>query len=167
LTLPVYTPGEVLAAADCNNYFLPQVAVRTSNSSQIKTTTLANDSVLFVPVAANAIYEFRFYLNAASASTTSGAKFAFTFPAGATGSYAGVYYNSGGGSFAVPTSLGATQTGLVGGTANVNYASFWNGLMTTSSTAGNFQVQYAEQTLDATNGAYIFAPSALILNRIG
>ena len=167
MAAPTWVVGQVLAAADVNNWFVTLAAIRTTNSSQIKSTTLTNDSVLFVPVAANAAYEFRFYLNAASASTTSGAQFAFTFPAGATGSYSGTIDNAGGGSIASPPSLGATRTGRGGTTANVNDSSRWEGSFLTAGAAGNFQVQYAEQTLDATNGAYIFSPSALILNRIG
>lgn len=142
-------------------------AVRTANGSQVKTTTLTNDPVLFVPMAANAIYEFRFYLYAASASTTSQAKFAFAAPSGASGSYSGVFDNAGGGAFGVPTSLLVTRTGVVGGTANVNYSSRWYGIVQTAGTPGNLQVQFAEQNLDSSNGAYILTQSALMLNRIG
>jgi hypothetical protein len=167
MAAPVWSVGQVLTASDVNTWFVPLAAYRTSNSAQVKNTTLTPDPVLFVPVAANAIYEFRCYLNAASASTTSGMSMTFTVPAGSGGSYSGWLFNSGGGQFQAPTSIGVQRNGLVGATANANYSSSWFGGLRTGGTAGNFQVNWCETTLDATNGAYMLTDSALILNRVG
>jgi|SRR5215831_1090785 len=167
MAAPVWSVGQVLAASDVNNWFVPQVAYRTSNSSQVKSTTLTNDPVLFIPVAANAAYEFRMYLYAASASTSSGMKIAFTGPAGSSGAFSGAKDNAGGGAFINPTSLGVAVSGVVGGTANANYSSRYYGLFQTAGTAGNFQFQYAEDATDAVNGCYVFLQSVLILDRSG
>jgi len=143
-----------------------QGATRAANSAQNKTTTLTGDTVLTVPVAASATYEFRFNLYAASASTTSGFKLGWGFPSGATGNYQGISTNAAGGSFFAPVSLATVTTGLVGGTANADYGSWFSGIIQTGATPGSLQVQYAESVADAANGAYILAPSSLTLTRI-
>ena len=167
MAAPTWSVGQVLTASDVNTWFVPLAAVRTSNSAQNKTTTGVADGTLVLPMAANAYYEFRLNLWAASASTTSSFKFQLTVPSGTTGTMAGLLDGASGGTFTGGLSLTVTVTAVVGGTANANYPARMTGVIQTAGTAGNLGLLYAENVLDAANGAYILAQSALVLTRIG
>lgn len=163
--IPTWVPGEVLASADVNNWFVPLAAVRTADATPVLNTTMTNDDTLFWPVAANATYVFFLYL-IYTGSATGGFKFQLTAPSGASAKFTGTWNVAGGGAF--PTALGALSTPqtVTIGTLNAEYDSFWQGTLVTSSTTGNFQLQWAEQATDAVHGSYVWAKSALWAQRI-
>jgi hypothetical protein len=81
MAVPVWVPGQVLAASDVNTWFVPLAAVKTVDQSVTSSTTLVNDNVLAVPVAASSTYEFRLFcwFQAAAGGDF---KFQFAGPAG-------------------------------------------------------------------------------------
>lgn len=164
MAIPTWSPGEVLASADVNNWFVPQAAIRTTDSALNLTTTFTSDNTLLFPMTANAIYEFRFFL-IYSGSVTSGFKAQFAVPSGTTGRWAEIAYNNGGAAPATANTIGVVFTSAVA-TLNGLYMAGFVGSVTCGSTAGNFQVQYAENASDTVNGAFIRANSFLSAQRL-
>ena len=62
MALPVYSPGQVLPAADVNNWLLPVVAVKTGDTSRTSTVTIADDPDLQLPLLASAQYHIAGHL---------------------------------------------------------------------------------------------------------
>lgn len=166
MAIPTWTPGEVLASADVNSWFVPTMAYMTADDTPVLNTTLVNEGTLFLPVTANAVYEWRLQL-IYSGSVTGGFKYAFTIPAGTSGYYTWLNYNAGGG----PSS--GAQTPITGANTftiaalNALYYVTNSGLLTVGGTSGNLQLQYAENALDATHGSFIRSGSFLTAQRVG
>jgi hypothetical protein len=167
MAAPTYSVGQVLAAADCNTWFTPRSAGKSSAQNVTSSTTLVNDSALFVTVDANAQYFFHLYINYLGGTAgASDLKWGFTFPSGATMRYAGNYLSTG-----LTVQVGAThiQTDVVAAGTNGggnNLAVDLHGTVFTSSTSGTLQLQWAQNTSSATSTT-VGSGSALILTRIG
>jgi len=162
MTLPVFTPGQVLTALDVNTWFVTLGAVKTAQESVINSTTLQDDDHLFVTVAANARYKVSVFFDV-EAATTPDFKGQFVGPAGSTHRLV-VYSGLGtpvnateGGSFALATS---------GGTGGASDRSPGWGNLTTAGTAGTFKFQFAQNTLDAVNATVLKAGSWMVLERL-
>jgi len=163
---PVYSVGQVLAAADCNNWFTPEAAIRLTNSAVHTGGSPTADTVLSVALAANASYEFRVHV-LYSGTITGGFKFGFTVPASATGILAGSWDTAGGGTFiapATPTSLTGSITQTIGTNGGI-YSLRVVGSITTSASSGNLTVVYSEN--GTSTGASLQAGSLISANRIG
>jgi hypothetical protein len=160
--------GDVLSAADMNAWTVPIVAAKTADTGRNTTTTMTNDPDLVVPVAAGAVYNIDgalFYTGNAAAADL---KFTFALPAGAGGYGFFCHQNVSGnftGSFANQwtdtTSANTTGTGI----ANLMVV-FVKGYLTTAGTAGNFTLQWAQNTSNGTNTT-MKANSFLSAQRIG
>jgi hypothetical protein len=164
---PTWSVGQVLTAADVNNWFVPLAAYRTSSQSVTSSTTLVNDNQLFVTVAANAVYYLQLGLNytAATAGDLAGG---WALPSGAsitntvsmsllsTAAGYGDDATSGGGSTVV--------AGGVGSGTNAGAKSDW--ILTTGGSSGTCQFQWAQLASFAT-ATSVVAASFLILQRIG
>jgi hypothetical protein len=93
VAVPVYVTGQVLAASDCNNWFLPLAAYKTGNTIR-STTGNAADPDLVIALAASAAYDVScsvLYSTAAAGGMTWG----FTAPASPSGTF-GVSYGKNG-----------------------------------------------------------------------
>lgn len=131
---------------------------RTADAAAINNSTaLVNDAVLFAALPTAGRFQFDLTLFYDSSSTAD-FKLAFTIPAGATMQWGGI-----GPSVSVSTGVGTAQflaTTVSGtsvpyggnGTGSANSVTLIaRGGVVMGGTAGNLQVQYAQQTLDATN----------------
>lgn len=164
---PVWSPGQVLAAADVNSWFIPLAAYKTSDQNIASSTTLTNDTVLFVPVAANSFYWFQSVLHyKGGASGASDLKWQWTVPAGATLRYAANYLST-----AFTVQVGAEQVAAspngagTNGTSNV-FTVQMSGHLAVGSTAGNLQLQWAQNTSNGT-ATTVGTGSAVILMKTG
>lgn len=156
-----WVSGEVLTAALLNthlrdqlNFLLPAFARKTSDTSRASTTTFADDPHLSVAVEASTVHEVACNFGFQSAGTAGDVKIQFTGPAGAT-LLAGVHTTQAAGTATtddLTTSL-TLNTLVSAGVAQT--AEPWNtivviGLLVTAGTAGNFTLQWAQNTSSAT-----------------
>jgi hypothetical protein len=166
MAVPVWVPGQVLAASDVNTWFVPLAAVKTVDQSVTSSTTLVNDNVLAVPVAASSTYEFRLFcwFQAAAGGDF---KFQFAGPAGATMGYNCVH-NEGGATgltnSTITYGLGSATTGAGGG-AGVNEALSAAGVLVVVGTSGTLQLTWAQGTSSGT-ATILKATSHLVLRRV-
>ena len=162
---PVYTVGQVLAAADCNNWFVPLVAVKTADQSVTSSVTLVNDTELFVSLAASVTYAFQMMLDYEGGTAgASDLKWTFGIPAGTFMRYC--YSNRGTGLGASVTMSTGSSTDLGGtnGAGNLEGVHGF-GTIVCGSTAGTLQLKWAQNTSSATS-TIMHAQSCLMLWRI-
>ena len=161
----VFNVGDVLAAADVNNWLAPIAGVKSANQVINSTTTFVNDADMRFSVAANSLYEFHVYLRY---STPNGAdwKSSFTVPAGASAHFAR-YANDSGGTFGGNGDFADTDTPVSqgAGVGNIRTINFF-GWLSVGSTAGNLIYQWAQNTTGAFN-TVLYQNSYLTGRRIG
>lgn len=159
ITITVNDPSDTITIA-ASGAAGPTLVMKTANENVASSTTLQDDDHLFFSVDANSTYVFRgvFWITAALAADV---KFAATAPSGATLLFAvsgnGVARNDG------LVQMGATQTSgaaiATGANTTANIMQGWfEGTVTTSSTAGTLQIQWAQNTSDVNN-ATVYAGS--------
>jgi hypothetical protein len=146
---------------------------KTADESVTSSTTLQNDNELLLAVSANCTYAFRVWLLATDATDVNGdIKFAFTFPTGA------VCHFSGRGPHTLLASGAFGDGEYIGrntATSGSTVASYGlstsvigieiTGLLIVSSTAGNLQLQWAQNASDA-NATTVQAGSFMTLDRV-
>jgi len=138
MAVPVWAIGQVLSAADVNNWFVPIVAVKPADTGRATTTAMTADPDLLLPVAANATYDI------------SGCLF-YTGP-NASGQYFPCHQNISGiftGSFAQQWTDTVTANTTGTSTANLMVV-FVKGILLTSGTAGNITLSWAQNTSNGT-----------------
>ena len=119
------------------------VMVRKTADESVSNTTLQNDDVLKIALAANDAYEFSGFLIVNSTSATPDIKVTFTVPTGATIRWFGEGFGE---AYVASTNVVSasgttfTVTLLANTLANVKFS----GIVTNSTTAGNLQLQYAQ-----------------------
>lgn len=166
MPIPTWVPGQVLAAADVNSWFVPLSATRTTDQSVTSSTTLVNDNTLFLPLAVNAVYMVEAWLTYVS-GTGADMKIDWSVPAGATFNYSMLHNEGGGTGFGNSDLLyqpGST-TFLIGSTGSQR-CFMVRGNITTAGTAGNLQYRFAQNTSSATS-ATMKALSWLAAIRVG
>src|SRR5215472_12558663 len=150
-----------------NAWTVPLAAYRTSTQSVTSSTTLVNDTQLSVAVAANAVYRVELGMTY-TADTAGDIKLGWTTPAGATIATAvtvGLSLTAAAATDDV--TVGASSTPVFGGIgAGANAALQYIFILTTSSTAGTLQLQWAQNSSSAT-ATTVNAGSYLIAQRIG
>ncbi len=159
--------GDILAAADMNAWTVPLVAVTNSDLSRTSSATLADDSVLTLPVVANALYDFRLHVRF-TGPNTNGAAFNVTGPTGTSASLSSPV-NGTGANAATDVGLNSGIVGNFGlatiGTGTVIDCDVF-GLINTGSASGNVTFQWAQTTSSATSTTRK-SNSFLMLRRIG
>jgi hypothetical protein len=164
MAVPVWVPGQVLAAADVNRWFVPDMVVKGSDQNITSSITLTSDSALFQAVEANALYTFNLVL-LYTAISAANINMMFIGPAGATMNSGIMGFSSaGGGAFGATTR--AIASAVVFGGTGIVVPLFWQGTLQTSSTAGTFQFQWAQSVSNGT-AATVKAGSSLSLVRSG
>lgn len=130
-------------------------AYKPTDQTVNNSATMQNDNALVVSVTANAVYRVEMRLRVASGATPD-FKYQFTLPAGATGLYSAVTSATGplvffvfDDNMSLPQSTEASASTLA------------FGLLTVGATAGNVQLQWAQNTAtvsDTTvlNGSYLY-----------
>ena len=145
---------------------LPLIAEKASDQPLTSSTTLASDSALLVPLEASAKYDVELKLYYTGGTTgSSDLKFAWTVPSGTTIT---------GSALAISNPLGVALLYYTQATASVFSASngtgnpfgirVW-GTVVTSSTTGNLQLTWAQNTSSAT-ATTVKAGSLLTARRI-
>ena len=166
MPIPVWVPGQVLSAADVNSWFVPLLAMKPGDEGPFTSTTLQNDDDLVLQLAASAKYAVDGYLVCTgNAIGTGDIKLGFTVPTGATYRFSAFGFNIGG----TPPASGnspalSTSTASVGINGASSSPVLIRGVVTTASTSGPFQLQWAPNTGGGT-GTAVLAGSWLMARR--
>jgi hypothetical protein len=167
VAVPTWVVGQVLTASDVNSWFVPLAAYKGADQSVTSSTTLVNDSALVVPVAANAVYDFSLRVFYTGGTTGTGDIITqLTVPSGTTG-----LLRIAGLNLSLAFQYGYRTIPIAAlafggnGTSTLEVCEI-TGTVTTSSTAGNLQFQWAQNTSSAT-ATTVKAGSVLVAQRIG
>lgn len=152
--------GSVLTAGMAQSV-APLSAYKSSNQSVTSSTTLVDDSALYVPLLASAVYFFTCVLGYEGGTRgSSDIKVAWSLPTDASMVYALTGYTTGGDATAgYWETESASPTGTNGSTTPIS--AVLNGTVTMSSTAGNMQLQWAQNTSSST-ATTVLAGSVLV-----
>jgi len=134
------------------------IVVKTADEIVNNSATLQNDDELFLPVKANTRYYCEAYLKVTSGSTPD-IDVTFTVPSGATGGHGVPTVNN-------ASAFIAFGTAKMFGTDGTAQSLIFYALLTTSSTTGNIQLQWAQDTANVSNTT-VHDNSCLILYEIG
>ncbi len=168
MAMKTFSVGDVLNAADANEYLVNvKFAVKPNDTSRASTTTPANDPDLSVAVDANKSYEVQVWLQYL-AQNTPNLKVEFTVPGSAT--FAGASFNVGAGGSAVginaqDAALPITGPAHIAGLSPFDGAYYLTGILTTAGAAGNFTLQWAQDTSSGLTTT-IRGGSAMLLRRV-
>lgn len=164
---PVYA-GTTAEAALLESMLYDEVA-KAATESLTASTTYQDDDELFLPAVANATYRFDLLL-LHSSSNAGRFKMQFTAPAGSSLAWGVV-----GVAIAVTSSNPVTDVSMpsrtltdilgLGGGNLTGTTAFVQGVLTTSGTAGNLRLQWAQNTSDA-GATQVRAGSTLRMKRI-
>ncbi len=133
---------------------LPDEVAKTATQGVTSSTTLVDDAELFVAVEASATYHVELFLLHDS-DPAGDFKLGWTAPSGATMTWGGHAAGAAETSSAAATTvnmrtrlISETEGGL-GGADGGGTTAFYQGYLITSTTAGNLQFQFAQQTSNA------------------
>src|SRR5262249_48926995 len=162
-----WNAGDVLTAADQNAWTVPLYAEKTSGFTATSNTTLANDPQLVLALAANAVYIMDTYLWYDGGTLgASDLKAFLTGPSGVGYVVQTLYYNAAGNDMERLTqNTGFTFLMGTEGTGTPRAATV-KGRVSTSSTSGNLQWQFAQNTSSATTTT-VHSQSYMMLTRVG
>lgn len=168
MSIPTWVPGEVLASADVNTWFVPLAVVKSSDTGRASTTTLTADPDLQLALAASSQYQFDMrILYKGGTNGSSDMQFSVSGPTGMGGHYwmmrhqissltlNDVLVNS----FPTTVNIGTNGTGNP-------IAIFVSGCLTTGGTAGTIAFNWAQNTSNAT-ATTVMASSYICARRIG
>lgn len=132
---------------------------RTSDLSRASDTSITNDPVLLVALAANSVYKVTLSIGY-NGPTSNGLKWALNRPSGATGRISGVYWNTSFLSRSVDVAAASTVAGTEG--TSVNEGFVLSGIVSTSGSSGNLNFAWGQNSSSATNttvltGSYLDA----------
>lgn len=162
---PLIAAGAPLTGNLLRN-MIPQQVVKTADETLASTTTVQPDDDLYLPVEANATYLFSGWLWYTAASTTPDIRINFSVPSGAQmfrsalGQVNGATSVSGILDTAVLTAVTADGRGAY----TTPLSTVYSGYLITSSTAGTFQLQWA-QVANSTDVVTLKAGSWIQLTR--
>lgn len=146
---------------------------KTSDESVTSSTTLQDDNQLTLAVSANCTYAFRVWIMATDATDANGdIKFAFTFPTGAVCHFSGKGPHSllasgafGDGEYIARNTATSGSTVATYGLTTSVIGIELTGLLIVSGTAGNLQLQWAQNSSDA-NATTVQSGSFMTLERV-
>lgn len=163
---PTWVVGQVLSAADVNNWLVPEAAVKTADQSVTSSITPVNDTELLIALAASVTYTFSLFLDFEGGTQgASDLRWTFTLPAGAFLRYSYANRGTGGGATAGTLSTGTdVNSSGTNGAGNLQGV-FGFGTIVVGSTAGTLQLKWAQQTPSATS-TIMHAQSCIILQRV-
>lgn len=148
---------------------IPDEVVKSTTETVTSSTTFQNDDELFLPGVANAQYHFTLLL-LHSAGTTGKFKMQFAAPTGATVSWGvhSAHINMTSSTTVADMSLPSrvlADAQQMGGGNLTGTTAFIEGVFTTSSTAGNLTLQWAQNVSDAA-ATQVRAGSVLKMKRV-
>lgn len=168
MALPTFTVGQVLTAADTNQYLVnTTVARKTATETVTSSAVLQDDDHLTVSVSANCTYEFTCQLRYDGA-TTGDLQYQFVGPASAT-LFATAHQlqataATSGDDQTVPMTISTPLTAGALGTGSTVHL-FVHGFLVVAGTAGTCKLQWAQGTSSGT-GTRVFADSYIVLRQI-
>jgi hypothetical protein len=163
---PIWTPGQILNAADVNSWFVPVIVVKGSDQSRASNTTLSADSELFVAVAASATYLVHLFLNySGAAEGTSDIKWQFVIPASATLRAHHIHEGPAGSANCIEGITGSSVNNAGTKGAGIQCGLTALGTLIVAGTSGNVTINWAQNTSNAT-ATIVAAQSSLMLQRL-
>jgi hypothetical protein len=164
--LPVFQAGSSITALALDQFCVPQSVIKPADTSRTSTTTLANDPALVLPVLASATYLFDSYLDYEGGTLgSSDLKLQWNVPSGAALRYWLGGLNTSGTNISSNTFTDGAAPALGSGGAAVLKGVLMKGTLVMSSTAGNLQLQWAQNTSSGT-ATIVHAQSYVTLWRI-
>lgn len=167
MAAPTWATNDVPAASDFNTWFQNiNFARKTTTESVTSSTTLQVDDELIVAVEANAVYRVTAFITYGGAS---GADMKLLFRTPTSGSFTGIGI--------ILTSAAASQSDAQNLPYGGNASEVWGclgsgsqvglveGVLVTAGTAGNFQVEWAQNSSSGT-ATQIFGNSFLDLRKV-
>jgi hypothetical protein len=135
---------------------------KSADESVQNSTTLQNDDHFSFAVGANETWVFEGWIIVFSSTATPDIKLAFTTPAGATLRWSGLGAGNAGTDHEVISSSGAADSYQITSTGGVRDTILVHGVVSTGATAGTLQLQWAQNTADASTsiveqGSYLWA----------
>lgn len=168
MAMRVFAVGDVLAAADVNEYLVnTKFAQKPNDTSRATNTTLTNDPDLSIAVDANKSYEVEVY-GLYLATNTPNLKIAFTLPGSATFNGVSHLFPVGGGGVSIgPLDAAIPITGAlhIAGVSPFDGAFRISGILTTAGAAGSFTLQWAQDTSSAST-TIMRGGSSMLLRRV-
>lgn len=145
----------------------PLAAYKSANQTVTSSTTMVNDSLLVVPVAANAIYFFEAFISYQGfTQNISDLKMGWAAPSGSTMVWTPLYLNTSGVLIGgIQNLIGATVIAGSNGVSNQRTVSGFGGF-SVGGTAGNLQLQWAQNT-SSTTPTTVLAGSIISLWQVG
>jgi hypothetical protein len=166
MPIPSWSVGQVLAAADVNSWFVPLAAYKSADQSVTSSTTLVNDTALVVPVASSATYIFwcMLYFEGGTLNS-SDLKWGWTVPASTTMRYQAIYVSPASVLNIARAGTDASVLAAASNGAGNSQTMQMFGTALVSSTSGNLQLQWAQNTSNGT-ATIVHAGSVLFAQRI-
>jgi hypothetical protein len=132
----------------------PLMATKSADQSVTSSTTLVNDNELFVALSTSITYQVDWHF-IYEGSTAGDFKYGFTYPAGATMSWGHTVVNptlgmDASSAFAYQRAGSGAAFACGGNGAGQHLHIVGGGLLIVGGTAGNLQVQFAQNTSDGT-----------------
>lgn len=165
---PVFATNDVPSAAQFNSWLVNVNWARmTGNQGVLNSTTLVAATDLSIACEANAIYEMRALLTY-SAPTAADMKVLFRTPTSATFQGAGTVLTTAAASQTEIQTLpyGGNASEAWGGLGGGTTWGFVQGILITAGSAGNFSVEFAQNTANAGGSTTIQTNSHMILRRM-
>lgn len=163
MAIGLIAAGQRITAALLNS-IAPLCVIKPADQSVTNSVVLVNDNALAVPVVAGATYLFDCYLDFEGGTTgSSDLQWQWQVPTGATLRYASGHVNTG--AFVFTSYTGASNVTASTNGAGTILAVTMKGSLTMSSTGGNLQLKWAQNTANAT-ATIVHAQSYLALWRI-
>lgn len=167
MAVPIWLTGQVLSASDINNWFVPVVAYKTSDTARASSTTATADPDLQLGLQASAFYKLEaFFIFEGSNTANQGLKFNWIVPTGTTLRSHNVYSSTAG-----VATVGVSYTAAdnipcgTNGAGSLRGCSV-NGSVFTSTTSGSLVMQWAQNVSEAST-VTLHAQSAVTLTRMG
>jgi hypothetical protein len=152
MTTPLvnWLAGNDITAANLNLMQNALSVIKSSDQDVTSSAVLVNDNALFLPMVANATYWFNCFLSYKGGTLgSSDLQFQWAGPASSSMRFGASYFAGGGGWDGIAGYMGYNITATTNGTSNVRPV-IMTGSVQTSTTAGNLQLQWAQNTSDST-----------------
>lgn len=161
--------GNILAGARATASMLqgiaPDAAVKAADETVTDSATLQNDNDLFLPLPSTGTWAFQLWLAAVGTVATGSGdiKVAFTWPTGASCLWSGIGFTA-----AASPAVNITAVRATSGTsspfgAGTSEVGIWlTGTIIMGGTAGDLQLEFAQNTASAGNSITVKAGSSLM-----
>jgi hypothetical protein len=166
MSIPTWSPGEVLTSSDVNSWFVPLAAVKAGDTGRASNTSVTNDPDLQLSLVGGATYEYRMaiiYKGFTNGSSDMQAQ--VNAPASATGfsfflrhQITSLTFND-----VLNTTFGVAVNVGTNGTSNVICLNIWGTVVTSG--AGTLAFAWAQNTSSGT-ATTVMATSALLAQRL-